>query len=57
MVLLLIIDAPEVRTAFALAEIQTVETRDAIGGPQTVQELLIGEGVNLSAPDLQGRLF
>jgi len=57
MVLLSINDAPEVRTAFAWAEIQTVETRYTIGGPQTVQELLIGKGVSLSAADPQGRLF
>jgi DNA adenine methylase len=58
LVLVSINDAPEIRAAFAWAEIQEVETRYSISGDsQAVRELLIGRGVNLAAAAPQGRLF
>ncbi|MDP1872546.1 DNA adenine methylase [Phenylobacterium sp.] len=57
-VLVSINDVPEVRTAFAWAEIQEVETRYQISGEsQKVSELLIGRGVNLQALEPQARLL
>lgn len=56
-ILLSINDAPEVRTAFAWADIQPVATRYSIGGAQAVDELLIGRGVNLAAVAAQARLL
>ncbi len=57
MVLLSINDVPEVRTGFAWAQIQEVETMYGIGGPQVVRELLIAKGVDLAAVNPQGSLF
>lgn len=57
MAILSINDAPDVRTGFAWATIQEVDTRYAIGGPQEVRELLIAKGVDLAAADPQGALF
>lgn len=58
-VLLSINDAPEVRTAFAWADITTIETRYFVGtsGGMKVQELLISRGVDVAAADPQGRLL
>ncbi len=59
-VLLSINDAPEVRSGFAWADIEEVQTRYTIAGgdrSQMVSELLIGRGVDLAAADNQARLF
>jgi DNA adenine methylase len=55
-------DVPEVRTAFAWADIEPVETRYSVAkvAGETrppVGELLIGKGVNLAAAGEQGRLI
>jgi len=58
LVLISINDAPEVREAFAWAEIAEVETRYSVSGAsQTVRELLIARGVRLAAASPQRRLF
>ena len=58
-VLVSINDAPEIRAAFAWAEIEAVTTRYHIAGEggQAVEELLIGRGVPLAAAAPQARLF
>lgn len=57
-VLVSINDAPEIRAAFAWADIREVETRYHISGDsQVVRELLIGRGVDLAATDPQPTLF
>lgn len=51
-------DTPEIRAAFAWAEIREVETRYHISGnSQVVRELLIGRGVDLDAVEPQRSLF
>jgi DNA adenine methylase len=57
-VLVSINDTPEIRAAFAWAEIREVETRYHISGDsQVVRELLIGRGVDLDAVEPQRSLF
>lgn len=59
-VLLSINDVPEVRTAFAWADIEAVNTRYTIGNQDPgalIPELLIGRGVNLALAAPQARLF
>jgi DNA adenine methylase len=59
-VLLSINDTPEVRTRFAWAELQEVETTYTIAKAQAdtaARELLIGKGVELAAADPQASLF
>jgi DNA adenine methylase len=56
--LLSINDVPEIRTAFAWADIEPVTTRYTIaGGSQPAAELLIGRGVNLTAAAPQASLL
>jgi DNA adenine methylase len=51
-------DTPDMRQAFAWAEIAPVETRYSIAGEsQVAAELLIGRGVNLAPAAAQPRLL
>jgi DNA adenine methylase len=59
-VLLSLNDTPEVRAAFAWADLVGVETRYSIGAVDrgaAVAEVLIGKGLELAAVEAQGRLL
>lgn len=60
MILLSINDVPEVRTRFAWAQLQAVETTytvGRIGRDEPARELLVSKGVDLAAADPQRSLF